>query len=425
MPFLGSLIFVAVAAMATALLFRRLGLPGARLVGGLVVGIALGPTVLGRVAPERWTEIMMGGTEWRTAVHDTEREHAAWRFAAAAVPLSIEEIELEAERHRREILPMRQALREAENQHARPWVMVTVLTAIGAAASGGLTGRPRRSASVLDGHRPFHRADLADAAAVGAWAAMVPILATILIFTFLGYGAWNATTLLAAAAVGIGAWTLEPIDRRLAGGQAARRQIRRAGTVATLVAASLIVAAAWRGQAGWGIVGVVLLPIVLSGTRFARRWPARQIRDFILLPSLAAFTILRSEFLLETPWLLTIFLIAIAGDGRWLGWFFGLLFSGHEYGRGHGPTLEAAEAADTASPTPWHETAAASVLQNSLRRSLAALDTAGPQLVVAGTAVALGLIEPGIAMALAISATTLDLTAPFRRRFAQSLKRTA
>jgi hypothetical protein len=334
--------------------------------------------------------------------------------------LSIEEIELEAERHRREILPMRQALREAENQHARPWVILTVLTAIGAAASGGLTGRPRRSASVLDGHRPFHRADLADAAAVGAWAAMVPILATILIFTFLGYGAWNATTLLAAAAVGIGAWTLEPIDRRLAGGRSARREILRAGTFTTLVAAGLIVAAAWRGQAGWGIVGVVLLPIVLSGTRFARRWPARQIRDFILLPSLAAFTILRSEFLLETPWLLTIFLIAIAGDGRWLGWFFGLIFSGHEYGRG--PTLEAAEAADPASRTTWHETAAASVLQNSLRRSLAALDTAGPQLVVAGTAVALGLIEPGIAMALAISATTLDLTAPFRRRFAQSLK---
>ena len=423
MPLLGSLIFVAVAAMATALLFRRLGLPGARLVGGLVVGIALGPTVLGRVAPERWTEIMMGGTEWRTAVHDTEREHAAWRFAAAAVPLSIEEIELEAERHRREILPMRQALREAENQHARPWVMVTVLTAIGAAASGGLTGRPRRPASVLGEDHPLHRADLTDDAAVGAWAAMVPILATILVFTFLGYGGWDATTLLAAAAVGIGAWTLDPLDRQFAGGRAARRQIRRAGTVATLVAASLIVAAAWRGQAGWGIVGVVLLPIVLSGTRFARRWPTRQIRDFILLPSLAAFTVIRSEFLIETPWLLTIFLIAIAGDGRWLGWFFGLIFSGHDHGHGH--ALEAAEAADTASPTPWHETAAASVFQCSLRRSLAALDTAGPQLVVAGTAVALGLIEPGIAMALAISATTLDLTAPFRRRFAQSLKRTA
>jgi len=420
-PFFGSLILVAVAAMATALLFRRLGLPGARLVGGLVVGIALGPTVLGRLAPEPWAEIMMGGTQWRAAVHDTEREHAAWRFAAAAVPLSIEEMELEVERHRIEILPMRQALSDAENQHARPWVILTVLTAIGAAASGGLTRRPRRPASVLDGIRPLHRADLTDTAAVGAWAAMVPILATILVFTFLGYGAWDATTLLAAAAVGIGAWTLDPLDGRFAGGRAARRQIRRAGTVATLVAASLIVAAAWRGQAGWGVVGVVLFPIVLSGSRFARRWPTRQIRDFILLPSLAAFTVIRSEFLLETPWLLTIFLIAIAGDGRWLGWFFGLIFSGHE----HGHALDAAKAADPASPTPLHETTASSVFQCSLRRSLAALDTAGPQLVVASTAVALGLIGPGIAMALAISATTLDFTAPLRRRVAQSLKRTA
>jgi hypothetical protein len=78
-----------------------------------------------------------------------------------------------------------------------------------------------------------------------------------------------------------------------------------------------------------------------------------------------------------------------------------------------------------ASPaTPSTETAAVGVLQNSLRRSLAAIDTAGPQLAVAGAAVALGLIGPGVAMSLALAAAMLDLTAPFRRRFARSLGQT-
>ncbi|MDE0890178.1 MAG: hypothetical protein OSA40_12055 [Phycisphaerales bacterium] len=419
MPLLGSLIFVVAAAMATAFLLHRLGLPGARVVGGLVVGIALGPSVLGRIAPEPWAEIMMGGAELRAAVHHTEREHAAWRFAAGAVPLSIEDIEIEAERHRLEVLPMKQALREAEDRHARPWVILTVLIAVGAAACGALAGTPRRTASALDEGRKPHHAGFT-AAAVGAWAAAIPILGTILAFTLLGYGALDATTLVAAAAVGIGAWTLDPIDRRLAGGKGGRAELLRAGKIATLVAAGLILVAAWRAQTGWGVLGVALLPIALSGTRLAKRWPVRAVRDLVLLPSLAALTVLRSEFLLETPWLLTVLLIVLAGDGRWLGWFLGLVFSGLETGRGSngaGP-LEASPA------TPSTETAAVGVLQNSLRRSLAAIDTAGPQLAVAGAGVALGLIGPGVAMSLALAAAMLDLTAPFRRRFARSLGQT-
>ena len=420
MPLLGSLIFVVAAAMATAFLLHRLGLPGARVVGGLVVGIALGPTVLGRIAPEPWAEIMMGGTELRAAVHHTEREHAAWRFAAGAVPLSIEDIKIEAERHRLEVLPMKLALREAEDRHARPWVILTVLIAVGAAACGALAGRPRRSTSAMDDGRRPHRPGFTDAAAIGAWAAAVPILGTILAFTLLGHIALDATTLVAAAAVGIGAWTLDPIDRRLAGGRVARTELLRAGKIATLVAAGLILVAAWQVQTGWGVIGVALLPIALSGTRLAKRWPVRTLRDLVLLPSLAALTVLRSELLLETPWLLTVLLIALAGDGRWLGWFLGLVFSGLETGRGSNDagTLEASPA------TPSTETASVGVLQNSLRRSLAAIDTAGPQLAVAGAAVALGLIGPGVAMSLALAAAMLDLTAPFRRRFARSLGQT-
>ena len=429
MPFLGSLILVAAAATAIALILRRLGLPGARVVGGLVVGIALGPTVLGRIAPEPWTRIMMGGTELREAVRQTEREHAAWRFAAGAVPLSIDDMELEATRHRLEVLPMKQALRDAEDQHARPWVILTVLTAVGAAACGGMAGRPRRKVPLPDADRPSERTGFADAAAVGAWAAAIPVLGTILTFTLLGYAALDPTTLVAAAAVGIGAWTLDPIDLRLAGGRSAQTEMLRAGKVATLVAAGLILVAASRGQTGWGVVGVVLLPIALSGTEFARRWPVRQIRDLILLPSLAALTVVRSELLLETPWLLTVLLIVLAGDGRWLGWFLGLIFSGLEPGGGS----DAADATDATAGkktmNPMGATRAASeydttpggVLQTSLRRSLAAIDTAGPQLAVAGAGVALGLIGPGLAMSLALAAAMLEITAPFRRRFARSL----
>lgn len=409
MLFLGSLILVALAAMATSLLFRRLGLPGSRVVGGLVVGIVFGPTVLGRIAPEPWAEIMMGGTELRTALQETERAHAAWQFAAGAVPLSIEEMEFEAERQWLEVLPMKQALRESEERHARPWVILTVMIAVGAAACGGLARRPRRPmASPKDDHQSVGTG-VADAAAVGAWAAAVPILGAILTFTMLGNDAFDPTSLVAAAAVGIGAWTLDPIDRRLAGGPNARIELLRAGNVATMLAAGLILAAAWRAQTGWGLVGVALLPLVVPGKATTRRWPVRRIRDVVLLPSLAALAVVRSELFLETSWLLTILLIVIAGDGRWLGWFLGLLFSGF-------------------APDPKSESRDGSprgVVPGALRRSLAAIDTAGPQLAVAGGAVALGLISPGIALSLVLAAAMLDVTAPFRRRFAASLERPA
>lgn len=409
MLFLGSLILIALAAIATSLLFRRLGLPGSRVVGGLVVGIAFGPTVLGRIAPEPWADIMMGGTELRSAVQETERAHAAWQFAAGAVPLSIEEMELEAERQWLEVLPMKQALRESEERHARPWMILTVMLAVGAAACGGLARRSRRpKTSPGDDHEPAGTG-LADAAAVGAWAAAVPILAAILTFTILGNDAFNATSLVVAAAVGIGAWTLDPIDRRLAGGRNARIELLRAGNVATMLAAVLILIAAWRAQTGWGLVGVALLPLVVSGAASSRRWPVRRLRDTILLPSLAALTVVRSELFLETPWLLTILLIVIAGDGRWLGWFLGLLFSGFE-------PDQASDSRDGSSP---------GVARVAFRRSLAAIDTAGPQLAVAGGAVALGLISPGLAISLVLAAATLDVTAPLRRRFARSLERPA
>ena len=61
----------------------------------------------------------------------------------------------------------------------------------------------------------------------------------------------------------------------------------------------------------------------------------------------------------------------------------------------------------------------------AFRRSLAAIDTAGPQLAIAGGAVALGLISPGLALSLVLAAATLDVTAPLRRRFARSLERPA
>ena len=100
------LLLTMVAAIGVARLLRGLGLPGARILGGLVVGVVLGPVVFGRIAPNDWIRIVMGGQMERARIHELERDHAAWRFAAATVPLPPEEIAAESDRHRTDLEPL-------------------------------------------------------------------------------------------------------------------------------------------------------------------------------------------------------------------------------------------------------------------------------------------------------------------------------
>ena len=63
---------VLVAASATAWLLRRAGLASNGIVAGLLVGVMLGPTVLGRIAPDWWENTVIGATEARSVLDHAE-----------------------------------------------------------------------------------------------------------------------------------------------------------------------------------------------------------------------------------------------------------------------------------------------------------------------------------------------------------------
>ena len=90
------------------------------------------------------------------------------------------------------------------------------------------------------------------------------------------------------------------------------------------------------------------------------------------------------------PWGLTLLLIVIAGDGRWLGWYLGLRLSGSDAGP-------------------------------PLRSSLAIADAAGPQLAVTAASMALGVIGPGLGFGLVVAAAAIELATPLRRRLARGV----
>ena len=374
------LLLTMVAAIGVARLLRGLGLPGARIVGGLVVGIILGPAVLGRLAPDDWIRIVMGGQMERARIHELERDHAAWRFAAATVPLPPEEFTAEAVRHRNDLGPLEARLQAVETTHARPWAVLTILLAAGAAACGRASRRPLESMPNRD-----------DSVAAGSWAALFPALATWTVFALTGRDAFGPEAMFTATAVGIAGWSIEARDRRIAGETSAF--LDRASSTAIWIACGIATIAAWKSGSGWGVVGICAAPMWIPLIRQpGLRRGFRRLRDETLLPALAAVCVLRSEFFLDVPWGLTLLLIVIAGDGRWLGWYAGLRLSN----------------APARSP---------------LRASLAITDVAGPQLAVTATAVALGVIGPGIGFALVIAATAIDFTAPLRRHIARGVER--
>ena len=57
------LALVVVLAGLAAMGFRRLGLKDGGILAGLVVGVLCGPTVIGRLAPQTWSGIVLGATE--------------------------------------------------------------------------------------------------------------------------------------------------------------------------------------------------------------------------------------------------------------------------------------------------------------------------------------------------------------------------
>ena len=77
MSLLAILLAICLASILAAWGFRVLGMPGHRIIPGLLVGVMMGPVVLGRIAPDSWEQLFAGGADVRSELRSLDREYAA------------------------------------------------------------------------------------------------------------------------------------------------------------------------------------------------------------------------------------------------------------------------------------------------------------------------------------------------------------
>lgn len=398
---LAFLVVVMIAAAAVAWLVRRAGPRSEGIVAGLLVGVLMGPTVLGRIAPDWWAETMIGASEARALLDRAVSERQAFTMAANAAEIPLESrAEGMAERDAGiEIASLEAA--EQMLRHARPWSILTMVLAVTALWLGWSAIRRSNPKEPSPG--------IGSTVSLACWVVLLPGFLTILVLRLAGWSPLDPATLLVAIAVSVSAWPTGGRDTRT---------LRRLGvwrfTVSTALVATMLLiipafAARVLGSPAWSIIALPILVFSANGVpvpdsiRARRR--ARHVLNGVILPGLAAISVLRSDVLLQTPWLATIGLILIAGDGRAISWLVGLRFSG----------LPSPEEPGTESPSGTTE-----VMPTGTAWKTAMLTTGagGSQLAYAAAATALGGIGPGITFSLVLGAAGMDLFGPSRRRVA-------
>ena len=393
---------VLVAASATAWLLRRAGLASNGIVAGLLVGVMLGPTVLGRIAPDWWENTVIGATEARSVLDHALSERQAYTMAAEAAGLTPE---AESEGLVDRDLRIEEAMLLVAEQtlgHARPWSIFTMIFAVAALWLGWSSVRPVRPRDAIP-------SQAMNTFALSCWVVLLPGFLTVLLLRILGWSPMEPTTLLVAIAVSVSAWPPGGRDAR----ELRRLGVRGLASSTALIATVLLIAPALAarvlGSPAWSVIALPLLVFGANGLPVPEsilgRHRARRILVGIVLPTLAALCVLRSEVIIQTPWLATIGLIIIAGDGRAIAWMIGLKFSGLP----SMPETDSDEAVAADSPprtgVAW-------------RTALLTTGAAGPQLAFTAAAAALGGLDPGMTFALAFGAAGIDLFGPSRRKLA-------
>ncbi|MHC4948762.1 MAG: hypothetical protein ACYTG1_10950 [Planctomycetota bacterium] len=358
----GLLVLVALAASAAALL-RWARLPGWRVVGGVLAGVVLGPTIAGRAWPDAWEPAYVGGAALRGEA-DVARQWARGRPRLAP---GATEFERETDA----------AWREARWHDQRPFrAGVLALVAATLLAGGALAARSDR------------RAGWVAPLSIGLWSALVP-----------GGLVWAALTrwrgdpppvaLLAAAAVAIGPWAIVGLDRQVAdraelGGAVT---LERAGRIAAAAAVAL---AAWAWGSGHGVAAWPWAAVLLAGVAGwllpgggGRR--VRAVADHLLVPALAATVAVRLEVVGHFALWPVLGFVVVSGDGRWLGALLGALLPG-----GRRP-------------------------MRTMRLVLGSMACGPTQLAVTAIAVHTGTLPPELAYALLAGVVGVEVTAPWRR----------
>ncbi len=383
-----------VVATAAAALFRWARCPGWPVVGGVLAGIILGPTIFGRVMPDQFEAMFAGGVEERQAMGELIRRQGADMLAVEHAGVDADQLA----RLDREQAPARTEARdrwtEAQWIDQRPlrfftFGLVTVML-LGSALFG--VGPSK------EGH------GIAGALSIGAWSAALPGGIAFCALRWI----WDCTaseSAIGAAAVAIGPWALTAIDRAAANHaeHGGARMVQTAGRMATSIAIALAWLAIWQQKGPLDSLWALPLTAILvswlirpprEGAAEAPVQAARGSVRHIVIPTVAACVAVKIDLLEDfTVGPIALFLL-LSGDGRWLGAFTGAMVLG---GRESLRTMRLVLGSMAAGPT---------------------------QLAVTAVAVHTGSIPVSFAMALLLGAVLIEVTTPARRGMARRLVET-
>jgi hypothetical protein len=438
------LLLLALASWLCAALLRIAGLGGTcghpAIIGGVLAGALLGPTILGRLAPNLHEDLFVGGRSarerWTSVMAESQAQAVAERAAGLAGPLAAEVDGATEEVRSAASVGAEQSWRSAAWEAQWPQRGASALLAAILLLTA-LTPQPERVST----QQATDRARRIDALLIGVWSAGLPALGGVLLLRLHGWPLLDQSALWLLAALAVGPWVLGAADRRIADSSEPNgaRLMQGARVAASLVAASLLLLtqairplgeaalepatpldrqrllglamalvlifslSPWsllrsrRGlgsgdaPSGPGPHRATTTPTAARGDRAEERLPVTTLAALWLLPPAAALAMVRLELFRDlAPWMV-LGVALLAGDGRAAGAFLGAALSG---GR---PPLRA------------------------LRLGLVAGNAAPTQLVLTGAAATAGILAPPLALALLVAAAFVEVTGMVRPRVARSI----
>jgi len=373
-----------VAATMCAALLRQLGCPGNALIGGVLAGVLLGPTLMGRVMPATQERLFTGGIEQREQLQTVRSRHGADLLAARAADANddvLRELQLQ---HHQEHLLAEQIWHEAQHTHQQPQrilaAVLIVLILLGSSKykQSRITTKPSGVPSIT----------------IGLWMATVPGAIVALVAWYL----WDQTpaqSALLASAVMIGPWVLTRVDIRAAqrAEHGGAMLLTDAGRWASILAMAVALGGLWlHDSLYWGMV-LFALPLAWIITAQATRLASmmHSFLQWIAIPTLAAGVTVKLELYHHFAFWPVLLMLIVSGDGRWLGAFVGtVLLGGRTY-------------------------------KQAMQLALGAMACGPMQLSLLALACHAAVLTPPMVFALLLGAVYVEATVPMRRWFAREL----
>lgn len=379
---LAILIIIVVPVCAAALL-KWARCPGWALIGGAVAGIILGPSIFGRVLPDQFEKLFVGGITQRADLDQLRSRQGADVLAAektGAMAERLDEINRDQIAERKDLESAWEKAKYNDQIALRYFTFVIVALTL---LSAGSVSRQDKD----------QRANIVTSMSVGVWAAGLPGGLAFAAMYFL----WDMPleqSLVVAATTAIGPWALTVIDREAAdqaelGGAA---MMQNAGRIATVIAIITVAVALYIKSSAYGLlITTPLLAAVIP-------WLSPQLPHFIeraashlFVPILGACVGMKIDIYTDFSIWPIIAILFIGGDIRWMGAYFGAMILG---GRSSLRTMRLVLGSMACGPT---------------------------QLAVTAIAIHTWSIPGKYAFALLLSAMLIEVTVGARRSMAQRL----